>query len=199
MQMDTSRLSRSPAAMRPLPWTRSASDAMTPTKPGFSSLGERHLACLRLPSPASSAAASSQPLASRSGGRQGPRRATVAHTCSATAHRSRYDAAARPTRPAPRPRDSGNPHFLLQLVEERPKSCAGALGSRCGKRMPWSSLPCWSPNPDPNGAHVGPLSSCFTFSVWVDSTCWTAALKLVEWAVQTLYNFTYETSANLWS
>lgn len=31
--------------------------------------------------------------------------------------------------------------------------------------------------------------------MWVDSTWWRAALKLVEWAVQTLYNFTYETSA----
>lgn len=42
--------------------------------------------------------------------------------------------------PRPSPRDSGHPHFRPQLVEERLKPCAGALGSRCGKRLPWSSI-----------------------------------------------------------
>lgn len=63
--MDTRRLSRSPAAMRPLPRIRSASDAIIPAKPEPSSPGEGCPACLPLLSP-SSAAATSSP-ASRSG------------------------------------------------------------------------------------------------------------------------------------
>lgn len=67
MQMDTNRLSRSPAAMRPLPRTLSASAAMTPAEPGPFTLGKGRPAYLQLPFASSSAAASSQPPALRSG------------------------------------------------------------------------------------------------------------------------------------
>ena len=132
MQMDTSRLSRSPAAMRPLPRTRSASDAMTrvargrqPRKgaPGLSPaalsllLGRRVLA-----------AAGFTVRLRRDIRPSGPSRVATSgkHTCSAAAHSVCDYAATRPARPAPfHPwsRGSGHPRF-------RPRTVSGAANLR---------------------------------------------------------------------
>ena len=141
MQMDTSRLSRSPAAMRPLPRTRSVSDAMTPTKAralqppkgalGLSLAAFSLLLCCRVSADAGltvQPGRDMQPLGLKRAA------ASAVNTRSAAAHSVSEDAAALPARPAPfrpRPRDSGRPRFRPGTVVGAATTCAGALSSGC--------------------------------------------------------------------
>lgn len=137
MQMDTRRLSRSPAAMRPLPRIRSASDAITSAKPGPFSPRQGCPACLPLLFP-SSAAATSSP-ASRSGpgeactlgvpGEQQPQRHTHAPPPPIQLVTTRQHV---PRAPPPSARDHVARGALAsdpELWVERSPPCAGALGS----------------------------------------------------------------------
>lgn len=137
MQMDTSRLSRSPAAMRPLPRIRSASDAITPAKPGPSSPREGCPACLPLLFPSAAAATSSPASPSGPGeactlrvpGARQPQRHTHAPPPPIQLVPTRQHV---PRAPPPSARDHvarGARSSAPELWVEQCLRCAGALGS----------------------------------------------------------------------
>lgn len=140
--MDTSKLNRSPAAMRPLPRTRSASDAMMPAggggggaaapsaKPGLSSVPAGRPDALRLPGPSTAACRSRKP-ASRSGRRQACASQVPGPPPS---ERGRGRGSSRP-RPSPRA------HVILLALPPRRRAGRRTLPARLPNSAPGSPWP----------------------------------------------------------